>query len=190
MNQASYEWVCCILFYIRITATEIEIFLRLVIQMGILANMQISHTFALIYFEKSTHDTFNRIQIESIHSIPHREGIPTFWARLNDVDAEYRKRKIKRRNLPRFRCDNHKSGMNIIILILLIPLGVVFSPIIIQYSWHVLTTLHSIFSVILWFRIVLSFACQFFIPPENLTSRWLWYASRWIETCERNALIM
>lgn len=52
-------------------------------------NMQISHTFALIYFEKSTHDTFNRIQIQSIVFFPSHSSFATvhnstFWARLND----------------------------------------------------------------------------------------------------------
>lgn len=146
-------------------------FLRVVIQMGILANMQISHTFALIYFVKSTHDTFNRIQIESIYSIPRREGISTFWARLNDVDAEYRERRIKRRNLPRFRCDNQKSGMNIIILILLIPLGVVFY--LLSFSIHgtFAPLFTAFFPVILWFRIILSFSCHFFLFQRKIWNR-------------------
>lgn len=41
---------------------------------------------------RHTRHLFNRIQIQSI-SLPHlieMDGKPTFWARLNDSDAEYR----------------------------------------------------------------------------------------------------
>lgn len=56
----SHKYVCCIfLFFLQsygITAAEIGNILRVVIQMGIVANMQISHTFALIYL-RNRHTT-------------------------------------------------------------------------------------------------------------------------------------
>lgn len=125
--------------------TKIGNFIRvIIIQMGILANMQISTTFALIYFEKSTHDTFNRIQIQSIESVPHRYGNPTFWARLNDIDAKIAKAieiEVKEFTSVSMR---QTCKLNEFCLDSFDTFARRVSLIIIQYSWHVRTTLSSI----------------------------------------------